>query len=64
VVAADHDHAGPRAPQSAQRVAEQRQGLDRGQRPVVDVAAVQDDIHALGPDHLDEVVQECLLRRS
>ena len=58
VVAADQHDPGAGAGQPAQRVVAQRDGVDRRQRPVVDVAGDQHRVDPLGPHRLDQEVDE------
>ena len=55
VAAGDHD-LGPRGGQPHQGLVGQPDGVDRGERPVVDVAGDHDEVDALGLDHLEQVV--------
>ncbi len=58
VVAADEHRRHPEVRQPVQHVVEHRDRFQPRQRPVVDVSGDQHGVHALGPDHVHQVVQE------
>ncbi len=64
VVAADEHDSGARGGQPAERVVEDGDRIDRGQRPVVDVAGDDHHVDALGPHRLDQEVDELPLGRQ
>ena len=55
VAAGDH-HLGPRGGQPGERVVGQLDGVDRRQRPVVDVAGDHHEVDPLGLDRVEQVV--------
>ena len=61
VAAGDHD-AGAGGGEPGEGLVGQRDGVDRGQRPVVDVAGDDHQVDLLGLDGLDQVVDERRLR--
>jgi hypothetical protein len=62
VVAADEDDAGAGLAEAHQRRFAQLDGVERRHGPVVDVAGDEHGVDALGPDRLDQRVQEGRLR--
>ncbi len=62
VVAAGDDDLRPGVEQPVEGVVEQAHGVDRRERPVVHVAGHDHRLDGLGPDHLDQVVEEPGLR--
>ena len=62
VVAAGDDDLRPGVEQPVEGVVEQAHGVDRRQRAVVHVAGHDHRLDGLGPDHLDQVVEEPRLR--
>ena len=62
VVAAGDHHPGPGGGEPVERVVGQRHGVDRRQRPVVDVARDDHEVDLLGLDGLDQVVDVRRLR--
>ena len=64
VVAAREHDPGPRARQPGQGLVGQPHGVDRRQRPVVDVTGDDDQVDPLGLDDLEQVVDVCGLVRE
>ena len=58
VVAAREDDLGAGVDEPFERVGEEGDGVGRRHRAVVDVAGDEDGVDPLGPDGLDEVVEE------
>lgn len=61
VVAADEDGRNAEVGEPVQHLVEERDRLQAGQRPVVHVSGDQHGIHALGFDHVHQVVEEGVL---
>ena len=62
VVAADHDDGGTGVGQPLERLAPQLDGVDRWQRPVVEITRNQDGVDTLGPNDVHEPVDHRRLR--